>query len=55
MGINKNAYLRYQILDKCFCNQLKIYFIEDFLEQVNKALEDFNAAKSLIQILRRKY
>lgn len=50
MGINKNAYLRYQILDKCFSNQFKIYFIEDLLEQVNKALEDFNAAKSLIQI-----
>ena len=55
MGINKNAYLRYQILDKCFSNQFKIYFIEDLIEQVNKALEDFNAAKSLIQILGRKY
>jgi len=49
MGINKNAYLRYQVLDKCFSNQYKIYFIEDLLEQVNKALEDFNGQGSKIE------
>ena len=49
MSINKNAYLRYQILDKCFSNKYKIYFIEDLLEEVNKALEDFNGSGSKIE------
>jgi predicted DNA-binding transcriptional regulator YafY len=49
MSINKNAYLRYQILDKCFSNKYKIYFIEDLLDEVNKALEDFNGSGSKIE------
>lgn len=38
MSINKNAYLRYQVLDRCFRNKGRIYFIEDLLEECNKAL-----------------
>jgi predicted DNA-binding transcriptional regulator YafY len=49
MSINKNAYLRYQVLDKCFRNKYKIYFIEDLLEEVNVALEDFNGTGSKIE------
>ena len=49
MSINKNAYIRYQILDKCFSNKYKIYFIEDLLDEVNKALEDFNGSGSKIE------
>ena len=49
MSINKNAYLRYQILDKCFSNHFKMYFIEDLLEEVNIALEDFNGIGSKIE------
>lgn len=49
MSINKNAYLRYQVLDKCFSNKYRIYFIEDLLEEVTKALEDFNGEGSKIE------
>lgn len=49
MSINKNAYLRYQVLDKCFSNKYKIYFIVDLLDEVNKALEDFNGSGSKIE------
>jgi len=48
MSINKNAYLRYQVLDKCFSNKYRMYFIEDLLEDVNAALEDFNGIGSKI-------
>lgn len=49
MSINKNAYLRYQVLDRCFSNFQKNYFIEDLLEEVNIALEDFNGYDSNIK------
>lgn len=49
MSINKNAYLRYQILDKCFGYKYKTYFIETLLEEVNKALVDFNGEGSKIE------
>lgn len=49
MSINKNAYLRYQVLDKCFSNKYRMYFIEDLLEEVNAALEDFNGIGSRIE------
>lgn len=38
MPINKNAYIRYQTLDKCFGNYGRKYFFSDLLEEVNKAL-----------------
>lgn len=49
MSINKNAYLRYQVLDKCFRNKYKKFFIEDLLDEVNKALEEFNGKGSKIE------
>ena len=49
MSINKNAYLRYQVLDKCFSNRYRMFFIEDLLEEVNKALEEFNGVGSKVE------
>ncbi|WBX68216.1 WYL domain-containing protein [Tenacibaculum dicentrarchi] len=49
MGINKNAYIRYQTLDKCFSNTYKLFFIEDLLNEVNKSLIDANGIDSYIK------
>lgn len=40
MAINKNAYIRYQILDECFGNIGRKYHIDDLLEKVNEKLFD---------------
>lgn len=40
MATNKNAQLRYQILDRCFSNFQKRYEINDLLNEVNKQLRD---------------
>ena len=49
MSINKNAYLRYQILDRCFSNKYRMYYIVDLLEEVNKALKEHNGEGSKIE------
>lgn len=49
MSINKNAYLRYQVLDKCFSNRYRMYFIDDLLDEVNKALVEFNGDGSKVE------
>lgn len=49
MSINKNAYLRYQVLDKCFSNKYRMFFIDDLLNEVNKALEDLNGDGSKVE------
>ncbi len=49
MSINKNAYLRYQVLDKCFSNRYRMFFIDDLLDEVNKALEEFNGDGSKVE------
>lgn len=38
MAINKNAFLRYKVLDKCFRNPAKRYFIEDLINECSNAL-----------------
>lgn len=43
MATNKNALIRYQVLDNCFRNPGRRYFIEDLLEACNKALFDYDA------------
>jgi len=51
MPTNKNAQLRYQILDRCFSNFSKKYEIEDLLDEVNEQLLDiFGTEVSLRQI-----
>lgn len=42
MSANKNAQLRYQILDRCFSNFGRYYTIDDLLEEVNEKLLDIN-------------
>jgi len=38
MAINKNAHIRYQVLDRCFKNTGRNYTIEDLLDECNQAL-----------------
>lgn len=49
MSINKNAYLRYQVLDKCFSNRYRMFFMDDLLDEVNEALEEFNGEGSKVE------
>lgn len=49
MAINKNAYLRYQVLDHCFRNPGRKYFLEDLLEACNNALYEYNGLHSNIK------
>lgn len=42
MAINKNALIRYQVLDRCFRNPGRMYFWEDLLEACNQALIDID-------------
>jgi predicted DNA-binding transcriptional regulator YafY len=49
MSINKNALIRYQVLDRCFRNTGRMYFWEDLLEECNKALTDFDPNSDGIQ------
>lgn len=42
MPINKNAMLRYQVLDKCFRNPGRQYSIDDLTEECNKALAELD-------------
>ena len=45
MPVNKNAMLRYQVLDRCFSDFKRKYEIDDLLEQVNDALYDLYGTK----------
>ena len=49
MSLNKNAQIRYQVLDRCFRNTGRIYFIDDLLEECNKALLNFDSTSKGIQ------
>lgn len=49
MSINKNALIRYQVLDRCFRNTGRMYFWEDLLEECNRALVDFDSNSEGIQ------
>jgi hypothetical protein len=42
MPTNRNAQLRYQILDRCFSNFRRKYTIDDLLDEVNEQLIDIN-------------
>lgn len=44
MPINKNAYIRYQILDRCFSNYGRKFYWQDLLETVNNELIDSNGS-----------
>lgn len=42
MAINKNALMRYKILDNCFRNPGRNYFIEDLINECNKVFEEID-------------
>ena len=51
MPTNKNALLRYQILDRCFSNRYRKYTIDDLVDAVNEALYDmYGSEVSMRQI-----
>jgi len=41
LATNKHAIIRYKTLDKCFRNPGRKYFIDDLVEECNKAIHDF--------------
>ena len=49
MSVNKNALLRYQVLDRCFKNPGRKFFWQDLLDEINKALEEYNGPESKIK------
>jgi len=49
MATNKNALLRYHVLDRCFRNPGRMYFMEDLLDECNKALLEIDPASNGIQ------
>lgn len=42
MATNKHALIRYKVLDKCFANPGKKYFIDDLIEECSAALTEIN-------------
>lgn len=42
MATNKLATIRYQALDKCFSNQGRKYYMENLVEECNKAIYEFS-------------
>ncbi|MCB0482420.1 MAG: WYL domain-containing protein [Flavobacteriales bacterium] len=50
MATNKNAYLRYRTLDKCFRNFGRKYYFEELLEEINEALSSHDPNTSGVQI-----
>ena len=52
MPTNTNAQLRYQILDRCFSDFHRKYFIEDLMDKVNDALMDLYGTQISIRQIR---
>ena len=46
MATNKNAFMRYKILDQCFRNPGRRFFIDDLIEECNKVLLDISPDSS---------
>lgn len=42
MAITKNAWIRYRTLDRCFSNPGRKYYIQDLLEEIRTALQDYD-------------
>lgn len=49
MATNKNAQLRYQVLDRCFRNPGRMYFWQDLLDECNKSLFELDPNSNGIQ------
>ena len=52
MPTNKNAQLRYRILDRCFSDFHRTYSIEDLLDTVNESLTDLYGSQVSIRQIR---
>jgi predicted DNA-binding transcriptional regulator YafY len=50
MPVNKNAIIRFNVLDKCFSNTGRKYFFDDLLREVNDALFEEDPKSTGIQI-----
>lgn len=46
MATNKNALIRYKVLDNCFRNPGKRYFIDDLIEECEKVLLDIDTSSN---------
>ena len=42
MAINKNAWIRYKTLDKCFSSRYKKYYIDDLIAECDKVLAEID-------------
>ena len=42
MSVNKYAFIRYKVLDRCFRNPGRMYFIEDLIHECNFVLTDYD-------------
>ena len=52
MPTNKNAQLRYQILDRCFSDFKRKYTIEDLIDKVNESLYDLTGKEVKLRQIR---
>ena len=48
MATNKHALIRYNVLNKCFSNKWKRYFIEDLIEVCSAELTDYNGVATTV-------
>ena len=52
MPTNKNAQLRYQVLDRCFSDFTRKYSIDDLIDKVNDVLYDLNGTEVSMRQIR---
>lgn len=48
MSTNKNAQLRYKILDECFSNQYEKFFIDDLVYLCSEKLSEYNGKEKVV-------
>ena len=51
MPVNKNALLRYKIIDRCLRNRYRRWTIEDLVDEVSEALYDMEGIRKGIGLL----
>ena len=54
MSVNKNALIRYKVLDSCFRNHAKKYFIEDLIDELVSKRNKTQKDKDNLDLLRIK-
>lgn len=48
MSTNKNAIIRYRVLDRCLRNFQKRFYIEDLIEACSNAISDYTGIDTTI-------